>query len=359
MAPPDDLPGRGAAAVDRGAAMRVALDAAAGVRTSTSPNPWVGAVVLSAAGDVVGVGATEPPGGAHAEVVALRAAGPAAAGGTLVVTLEPCAHHGRTPPCVDAVIAAGVREVVVGIVDPDTRVAGRGVAALRGAGVGVTVGLLEVEVAEQLQAYVHHRRSGRPYVVCKLAITVDGGIAAADGSSQWITGAAARTDAHRLRAESDAIVVGAGTVRVDDPALTVRHVDGSDPLRVVLGTAPAGARVQPCLHWQGGAEELLDDLGGRGVVQVLVEGGSRAVRSFFEPGLIDRFVLYVAPALLAGVDLVPMIAGPSAPSIGAMWRGRFADVRRLGDDLRIDLVPDDRSTAMNASTCAPRPGGST
>ena len=162
--------------------MQAALDAAAQVRMRTSPNPWVGAVVLSANGDVVGIGATEPAGGAHAEVLALRAAADDGRGGTLVVTLEPCAHHGRTPPCVDAIVAAGISHVVVAILDPDRRVAGRGVAALRAAGIEVTVGVLADDGTEQLRPYLHHRRTGRPYVVCKLAISVDGGIAATDGS---------------------------------------------------------------------------------------------------------------------------------------------------------------------------------
>lgn len=334
--------------------MQAALDAAAQVRTRTSPNPWVGAVVLSARGTLVGVGATEPAGGAHAEVIALRAAGDAARDATMVVTLEPCAHHGRTPPCVDAIVAAGIRHVVVAILDPDQRVAGRGVAALRTAGIEVTVGVLADAATAQLQPYLHHRRSGRPYVVCKLAITVDGAIAAADGSSQWITGAAARTDAHRLRAESDAIVVGAGTVRADDPSLTVRHVDGRDPLRVVLGAVPTDARAKPCLAWTGDAAGLLDYLGRLGILQVLVEGGARTVRSFFEPDLIDRFVLYIAPALFTGVDIVPMIAGPSARSLDDIWRGQFADVRRVGDDLRLDLLPSNRSRAMTTAATAQR-----
>jgi diaminohydroxyphosphoribosylaminopyrimidine deaminase/5-amino-6-(5-phosphoribosylamino)uracil reductase len=329
--------------------MTTALEAAAQARTRTSPNPWVGAVVLSAAGDMVGVGATEPPGGPHAEVVALRAAGAAARGGTLAVTLEPCAHHGRTPPCVDAVVAAGVARVVAAIPDPDPRVAGRGVAALRAAGIDVEVGLLAAQATAQLEPYLHHRRTGRPYVICKLASSVDGGIAAADGSSRWITGAEARTDVHRLRAESDAIIVGAGTVRCDDPSLTVRHVDGRDPLRVVLGHPPAAARVHPCLEWTGGLAELLDHLGGRGVLQAMVEGGSCAVRSFFDLDLIDRYVLYVAPALFTGSEAIPMVAGPSAASMAALWRGRFAGVQQLGADLRIDLIPTSRSSAMELS----------
>ena len=337
---------KGLAMLNNRTVMETALEATAQVRTRTSPNPWVGAVVLSPAGDIVGVGATEPPGGAHAEVIALRAAGEAAVHGTLVVTLEPCAHHGRTPPCVDTIVAAGVTRVIIAVVDPDPLVAGRGITDLRAAGIDVEVGLLAAEATLQLEPYLHHRRTGRPYVVCKLATTIDGGIAAGDGSSRWITGVEARTDAHQLRAESDAIIVGAGTVRSDDPSLTVRHVDGRNPLRVVLGTAPAEAKVRPCLEWTGDLPALLDDLGRRGVLQAMVEGGSRTVRSFFDLDLVDRYVLYAAPALFTGTGAVPMIAGPSAKSIDAIWRGRFAGVRHLGPDLRIDLIPSNRSTSM-------------
>ena len=170
--------------MDEAEAMARAVERAASVRSRTSPNPWVGTVVLDANGRVVGVGATEPPGGAHAEVIAIEAAGAAAAGATLVVTLEPCSHHGRTPPCVDAIVAAGIARVVVGVHDPDRRIAGRGVAGLRAAGVTVEVGILGDQVPAQLQPYLQHRRTGRPYVVCKLATTLDGGFAAPGGASQ-------------------------------------------------------------------------------------------------------------------------------------------------------------------------------
>ena len=329
--------------MEEAGAMALAIEQAAGVRSRTSPNPWVGAVLLDANGHVVGLGATEPAGGAHAEVIAITGAGGAAVGATLVVTLEPCSHHGRTPPCVDAIVAAGVARVVVGVYDPDRRVAGRGVAVLQAAGVSVEVGLLDDLVTAQLEPYLHHRRTGRPYVVCKLATTLDGGIAAPDGSSQWITGQEARTDVHRLRAECDAIIVGAGTIRADDPSLTVRHLEGPDPLRVVLGRAPADARVRPCLEWRGDIRALLDELGRRGIVQVMIEGGSAVVRSFHDDDLIDRYVIYIAPALLTGSDMVPLLAGPTASSIDAMWRGHFVDVRCLGDDLRLDLIPHSRS----------------
>lgn len=330
------------AAADDTSAMTRAIDVAATARTRTSPNPWVGAVVIGSDGCVVGTGATQPPGGAHAEVLALREAGDAAAGATLVVTLEPCAHHGRTPPCVDAIVAAGVARVVIGVEDPDPHVAGRGVAALRAAGLQVDVGVMRSQVAAQLEPYLHHRRTGRPFVVCKLAATLDGGIAATDGSSKWITGEVARTDVHCVRAESDAIIVGAGTIRADDPSLTVRHVEGRDPLRVVLGRAPADARVHPCLEWTGELDALLMHLGSLGVLQAMVEGGAKVVRSFHDRDLIDRYIVYVAPKLLGGRDVVPLIGGPSAPSIDAAWLGRFDGVRQVGCDVRLDVIPSSR-----------------
>ncbi len=161
-------------------------------------------------------------------------------GAVVYVTLEPCSHHGRTPPCADALIEAGVRRVVIGVVDPDPNVSGEGIERLRAAGVDVTVGVCADEINEQLAPYLKHRRTGRPWVVLKLAASLDGRTAAPDGSSRWITGPLARADAHRLRAESDAVLVGAGTIRADDPALTVRDADGRDPVRVVLGRPSRG-----------------------------------------------------------------------------------------------------------------------
>lgn len=329
--------------MDDESVMKLAIEQAAGARTHTSPNPWVGAVVV-ADDAIVGVGSTQPPGGAHAEVIALAEAGTAADGATLVVTLEPCAHHGRTGPCVDAIVRAGVARVVVGVADPDHRVAGAGISALRAARVRVDVGVCGDLVRDQLLPYLVQRRTGRPFVVCKMAASIDGGTAAPDGSSRWITGPEARRDVHRLRAESDAIVVGAGTVRIDDPALTVRHVEGHDPLRVVLGRAPARARVRPCVEWTSDLERLLDELGRRGVLQVLVEGGRSVVRAFHDQDLIDRYVIYLAPALFGGSDKVPLLAGPTIPTIDELWRGTFVDVRPIGTDIRLDLIPTGRST---------------
>ena len=316
-------------------AMRRALELAAGVRTATSPNPWVGSVIEPGGFD----GATSPPGGPHAESHALRAAGEAARGATLYATLEPCSHTGRTPPCVDQILDAGIARVVVGVEDPDERVRGRGIRALRAAGVRVDVGVCADDVRAQLAPYLKHRGTGRPWVVLKLAATLDGRTAAPDGSSRWITGEAARADAHRLRAESDAVIVGAGTVRADDPALTVRGVDGPDPLRVVLGHAPAHARVQPALEMEGDLGGVLDELGRRGVLQAMVEGGATVAGDFHRAGLVDRYVLYLAPAFFGGDDARALFAGAGAATIEDLWRGRLLSVERLGEDLRLECSP--------------------
>ncbi|HEV3212675.1 MAG TPA: bifunctional diaminohydroxyphosphoribosylaminopyrimidine deaminase/5-amino-6-(5-phosphoribosylamino)uracil reductase RibD, partial [Acidimicrobiales bacterium] len=254
--------------------------------------------------------------------------------------LEPCAHTGRTGPCAARIVAAGVARVVVGILDPDARVAGRGVARLRDAGIRVDVGCGADEVTDDLAPYLHQRVTGRPYVVLKRAATLDGRTAAPDGTSRWITSEAARRDAQRLRADSDAVLVGAGTVRADDPRLTVR-LPGAErqPLRVVLGEAPRGARVHPCLEYRGELGAVLDDLGARGVLQLLVEGGARVAHDFLAQGLVDRCVAYLAPALLGGDDGAPVLRGAGAPTMAAMGRGRFVSVARVGEDLRVEVEP--------------------
>lgn len=316
-------------------AMDVAIDCAASVRSTTSPNPWVGAIILDADGRVVGRGATEPPGGRHAEVVALAEAGERARGGTVIVTLEPCSHHGRTPPCTDALIASGITRVVVGIADPDPRVAGTGFNRLAAAGIEVITGVREDEITAQLRPYLHHRTTGRPFVILKTASTLDGRTSALDGSSRWITGPEARRTVHRLRAESDAVLVGAGTVRADDPELTVRDADGPDPVRVVLGTVPENARVHPCIEWTGDEGDLLNELGRQGCLQLLVEGGATVARSFLDRGLIDQWELHLAPAVALGNDGTSVIAGPTVPTISELRRGTVIEVGRIGDDIRI------------------------
>lgn len=359
------------------ALMARARSLAASVRRSTAPNPWVGAVVVAADGCLVGEGATAPPGGPHAEVVALSVAGARARGATVAVTLEPCAHHGRTPPCADALVAAGVARVVVGVEDPDPRVAGSGVARLRAAGIDVTVGVGAAAVADQLAPYLHHRRTGRAFCLAKTALSIDGRVAAADGSSRWITGPAARADAHGLRADSQAVVVGAGTALADRPALTVRDAEAppTPPVRVLLdavGRVPAvgplfDPRLAPTLvvttdaapdgsvdAWRAaGAEvavvapagrrgvalsETLALLGARGVLQAMVEGGSLLHGALLAEGLVDRLVTYVGGVAL-GVDGRAGLDWPGPPTIGDAPRWRLREVVALGDDVRIDRSP--------------------
>lgn len=324
--------------------MRRARALAQGVRGRTSPNPWVGAVLV--AGGTTFEGATAPPGGPHAEIQALRAAGDLARGATIYTTLEPCASVGRTGPCADAIVAAGVARVVVGVEDPDPGTGGRGLERLRQAGIEVVTGLCADQVADDLAPYLKHRRTGRPWVVLKLAATLDGRIAGPDGSSRWITGEAARTDAHRLRSESDAVLVGAGTVAADDPELTVRLVEASrQPLRVVLGRAPAAALVHPALELQGDLGGVLDQLGERGVLQLLVEGGARVAHAFHAAALVDRYVLYLAPALLGGSDGLAMFEGAGAPSLAEAMRGTLVSIDRLGEDLKVELAPSGQRAA--------------
>ncbi|MGH9087219.1 MAG: bifunctional diaminohydroxyphosphoribosylaminopyrimidine deaminase/5-amino-6-(5-phosphoribosylamino)uracil reductase RibD [Acidimicrobiales bacterium] len=344
---PSTVAGPGPSADRDEAWMRRAVELADGVRGTTAPNPWVGAVLVTASGAVF-EGATAPPGGPHAEVVALgraAAAGEDVAGAALYTTLEPCAHVGRTGPCAPVIARAGVHRVVVGVLDPDPRVSGRGVAVLQRAGVDVAVGVGAVDVDEQLAAYCKHRRTGRPWVVLKLAATMDGRTAAPDGSSRWITGEEARRDVHRLRAVSDAVLVGAGTVRADDPELTVRTTPppARQPMRVVLGAVAATARAQPAVSLSGAPGEVLDELGRRGVLQVLVEGGARVAHAFHAAELVDRYVLYLAPALFGGDDARPLFDGPGAGTIDGVWRGRLVSVTHLGDDLRVDLAPRARA----------------
>jgi len=327
--------------------MRRAMANASTARLRSVPNPWVGAVLIDRYG-VVYDGATHLPGGMHAEREALAHAGDAATGSTVFTTLEPCNHTARTGPCTDALIEAGVARVIVGIEDPDENVQGQGIEALRDAGIDVVVGVEAEAVAEQLAPYITHRRTGRPHVILKLATTLDGFIAAPDGSSQWITGAEARRDVHRLRAESDVIVVGSGTVKADDPSLTVRDftppaADESlpqlDPWRIVLGSTAAdleaNAKTAPFESWDGQIEELLDELGSREKLQVMVEGGASVAGSFHRAGLVDEYWLYMAPALMGGGDGMNAFAGDGAPTMADVQRGEFVDVVQLGNDLRI------------------------
>jgi diaminohydroxyphosphoribosylaminopyrimidine deaminase / 5-amino-6-(5-phosphoribosylamino)uracil reductase len=300
-------------------------------RHTAHPNPLVGCVVVDVSGTVVGEGFHRRPGEAHAEAIALDNAKERARGGTLYLTLEPCAHQGRTPPCVDQVISSGVARVVVALEDPDPRVQGAGIAAAKAARIDVTVGVAAREARRQNIDYLHHRRTGRPWVVLKSAVSVDGLWAAMDGSSRWITNEESRADAQRMRAEADAVMVGSGTVLADDPALTCRlpGYEGSQPLRVVMDRrhrvpASAACRGPGSVVLDGTLKEALDDLGRRGVVRLLVEGGPTLATALVSEGLVDCHVVYMAPLALAG-----------APAVAAGRRLQLLDVARLGDDVRL------------------------
>lgn len=354
-------------------AMRRAIMLAARGLGSTSPNPVVGCVVLDAAGQLAGAGFHQRAGGPHAEVHALREAGERARGGTAYVTLEPCNHTGRTGPCAQALVAAGVARVVYAVADPNPQATG-GADTLRAAGVQVEEGLLKDEAQAGNAAWLTSVRLGRPHVRWKYAATLDGRIAAADSTSRWISSAESRADVHRLRAEADAVIVGSGTMRADDPHLAVRGIDGIEgviqPLRVVVDTSATavqpGARVlddaAPTLvavardadaaHLDGtGAEvvrlpraaggldvhALLAALHTRGVRSVLLEGGPTLAGAFVAAGAVDAVTGYLAPVLLG--------AGPAAlgdagiTTLTEALRLDVTETARIGPDLRITAVP--------------------
>jgi diaminohydroxyphosphoribosylaminopyrimidine deaminase/5-amino-6-(5-phosphoribosylamino)uracil reductase len=337
-----------ATAAERSAMAR-ARELGAAVLGTTSPNPAVGAVVLAADGTPVGEGATSPPGGPHAEVAALARAGERARGGTVVVTLEPCAHTGRTGPCADALIAAGVARVVVAVPEP-TELAGGGADRLRAAGIDLVLGVEEVEAEDgALAAWLTGVRKQRPFVVWKVAATLDGRVAAADGTSRWITGEAARAAVHRLRATCDAVVVGSGTALTDDPQLTVRdaggRATGRQPLRVVVdrrGRLPRTARVlddaaPTHVSRAAGPAGLLAELFERDVRRVLLEGGPTLAAAFLRAGLVDEAIVHLAPTLLgAGPSLVGDLG---ISTIADALSFSIADLIPMGGDLQIRMRP--------------------
>jgi diaminohydroxyphosphoribosylaminopyrimidine deaminase/5-amino-6-(5-phosphoribosylamino)uracil reductase len=316
---------------------------------TTSPNPAVGAVILAADGTPVGEGATAAPGGAHAEVTALAQAGDRARGGTAVVTLEPCAHTGRTGPCADALLAADIARVVVAVPEP-TELAGGGADRLRAAGVDVELGVEQAEAeAGALSGWLTGVREQRPFVVWKVAATLDGRVAAADGTSRWITGGAARAAVHRLRATCDAVVVGSGTALADDPQLTVRDADGRNvarqPLRVVVDRRdrlPATARVlddaaPTYVSRAGDPAALLAELYERDVRRLLLEGGPTLAAAFLREGLVDEVVVHFAPTFLgAGPSLV---GGLGISTISDALSLSLVDLTLLGGDVQIRLRP--------------------
>jgi diaminohydroxyphosphoribosylaminopyrimidine deaminase/5-amino-6-(5-phosphoribosylamino)uracil reductase len=327
-------------------AMRLAIEHSYQVKGNTYPNPPVGCVIVDQEGRVVGVGATEPAGGDHAEVLALRRAGGLAAGGVAVVTLEPCNHYGKTPPCVNALVEARVGAVVYGVADPNA-IAGGGAGRLQAAGIQVRSGVLAAEVtAGPLREWLHKVRTGLPHVTWKYASSVDGRSAAADGTSQWISSEAARLDVHRRRAVADAIVVGTGTVLADDPALTARLANGSlaarQPLRVVVGMReiPSEAKVlnddsRTMVIRTHDPMEVIKAVSDR--TDVLLEGGPTLAGAFLRAGAINRVLAYVAPILLGGP--IAAVDDVGVPTMARALRWQFDGIDRAGPDLVLSLVP--------------------
>lgn len=357
--------------------MRLALELASGAKGQTSPNPMVGSVVVKH-GAIVGMGAHLRAGEPHAEVHALRMAGEKADGATIYVTLEPCSHHGRTPPCADAIVDAGISCVVVATLDPNPLVAGQGVKRLREAGIEVIVGVLEAEARRLNEVFFHYIATGRPFVTIKTASTLDGKIAAKTGHSQWITGEEARREVHQLRHWHDAILVGINTVIADNPALTARLIeDGRQPVRVILdstlrmpltaqvvtdGRAPTwiyttrradakklaqflqldkqGVSVVVLDSEKIEIARLLDSLGKRGISSLLVEGGSQVNGAFFDAQAIQKVIAYFSCKLAGGQAAPASFGGEGKASMhDAVWLEEI-DMERIGThDFRVSGYP--------------------
>ncbi|HUV40031.1 MAG TPA: bifunctional diaminohydroxyphosphoribosylaminopyrimidine deaminase/5-amino-6-(5-phosphoribosylamino)uracil reductase RibD [Planctomycetota bacterium] len=352
--------------------MRRALELAERGLGRVEPNPAVGAVLVQ--GDrIVGEGYHRVFGGPHAEVHALEAAGDAARGATLYVTLEPCCHHGKTPPCTDALIAAGVRRVVVAMQDPFPKVAGTGLAQLRDAGIRVEVGLRENEAMRLNRPYLKLNLRGLPWFTAKWAMTLDGKIATATGDSRWISGEKSRQFVHRLRDRADAVLIGVETAIKDDPLLTCRFPGGRNPRRIVVDTrarlpldsklvgsiddaplwvvtgrkaprknrdalAAAGCRLIELPETSRGVDlaALAETLGREPLTHVLVEGGGRIHASLFESRLIDHVVVFVAPKLVGGEHAPTPVAGPGVKSVARAWTVTDVSVNRLDEDILVE-----------------------
>jgi diaminohydroxyphosphoribosylaminopyrimidine deaminase/5-amino-6-(5-phosphoribosylamino)uracil reductase len=353
--------------------MRRALRLAARARGRTSPNPLVGAVLVKE-GRVVGEGYHRRAGEAHAEILALRAAGHTARGATLYLTLEPCAHHGRTPPCAPAVIEAGIARLVVAIEDPNPKVAGQGVACVRAAGIPVEVGLLAAAARQQNEVYLKWRVRDLPFVTWKSAATLDGKIATRTGNSRWVTGEAARAFVHRLRAEHDAILVGIGTVRADDPLLTARPPGrrSGNPLRVIVDaraeipldsrilrtlsegpalvatTAAAPEPRRAALQDAGAAVltlparcgrvdlvALMRELARREITSLFLEGGAEITASMLADGLVDKAVLFIAPKIVGGRAAPGPVGGEGIARMADALTLRDVTLRRFGEDFAV------------------------
>ncbi len=356
--------------------MRRALSLARKGIGKTSPNPVVGCVIVRE-GVVVGEGWHRKAGTPHAEVHALREAGPLARGADVYVTLEPCSHFGRTPPCADALVAAGVARVFVGMVDPNPTVCGKGITRLEAVGIQVITGVLGKECRLINEPFVKHVSTGLPFLTLKSALTLDGKTATALGDSRWITNDKSRRYVHQLRAEVDAVMVGVGTLLADNPELTVRHVKGKNPLRIIVdsslkipnesrvlgddlarGTIIAttsddqerigfletrGAQVIRCASDKGRVDlrDLMQRLGAKGIQSILLEGGSELAGAALRQGLIDKFILFYAPIVLGGAAGIGLFGGKSVERMGRAFRLETARVRRFGGDVMIEAYPEE------------------
>jgi diaminohydroxyphosphoribosylaminopyrimidine deaminase/5-amino-6-(5-phosphoribosylamino)uracil reductase len=358
--------------------MRRALELAARGVGLVSPGPLVGCVIVNDRQQIAGEGFYVYDEVKHAETIALEHAGAAASGGTAYISLEPHAHQGRTPPCTDALIKAGVKRVVAPIEDPNPKVSGRGFAHLRAAGIEVCTGLFAEDATQLNEAYIHFMRTGRPFVHLKMAVSLDGKVATATGDSRWITGEASRARAHEMRHQYDAIMVGGRTVRVDDPLLTDRsgkqrrrplvrvvieqylRMPAESQLAQTIDAAPviifAGDDDSDALDSlrergvevvaQGSALDLasvLDDLGQRSLQSVLLEGGPSLAALLLEAGLVNKVTFFVAPMMIGGQDAPSAIAGAGAEKIAEAVRLERIEVRQHGDDVEITGYPGKQS----------------
>lgn len=356
--------------------MQLALDLAKTARGKTNPNPMVGAILVKD-GVIVGSGLHRKAGEPHAEVHAFRMAGDHAKGATLYVTLEPCSHYGKTPPCANLVKDSGVKRVVIATTDPNPKVAGRGIQILKDAGIEVEVGILEKEARKLNERFIHNMQTGRPFVISKFAMTLDGKIATHTGHSQWISGEQSRLRVHHLRNEVDAILVGIGTVIADNPSLTTRipHVKGKNPVRVIIDRnlrIPMDAKVlntkeadtiivtstnaDPmkiaalekhniqliyCSKTKEGLDlrEVLEQLYKRNITDVLLEGGSEMNAAFLRAGLIDKLIVYIAPKVLGGRNAKTPFTGFDVDYIHEAFPIEFDSFERSGEDLCIIAYP--------------------
>ena len=343
-----------------------ALDLAAQGRGRTSPNPMVGCLIVRD-GIVIGEGFHEKAGSPHAEVHAVRAAGGDLSGATVYVTLEPCTHHGRTPPCTDLLVENRPVRIVVAMPDPNPKVAGRGILQLREAGIQVDVGLCEAEARVLNEVFIKYITTGLPFVIAKCAMTLDGKIATREGDSKWITGEAARGKVHELRDEVDAILVGSRTVMMDDPSLTTRLAsgDGKDPVRIIMdaddyldptsrvfrseSAAPTWVVLPEGRHFEGAAEVislpsgdggvdmkyLMKELGRREITSVLIEGGGTTHAAAFAAGLVDKVMFFVAPKIIGGRDAVTAVEGEGTATLKEAIRIERMTAQPIGEDLLI------------------------